>query len=727
VVYDTSLFVEASIEEVIHTFIEALVLVLIVVFLFLQSWRATIIPMVAVPVSLIATFIVFQFLGFSINTLSLFGMVLAIGIVVDDAIVVVEAVEQKMHALGLDAKEATKAAMDEVSGPVVAIALVLAAVFIPMAFVPGVTGQLYKQFALTVAVSTMFSALVALTLTPAMCSLMLKPKDHHASGPMDRFFAGFNRRFDRLTEGYTSLAAAGVRRLFRVVVVMVVLVAGIVLLSRATPTGFVPDEDQGAFFVHVALPEAASSQRTERVLSKVQQLLSAEPGVDAVLTISGIDLLSGTAAPNVGMVIVKLDDWSERSDPSLHAAAIIQRLGPRLMAIPEAIAYAFNPPALPGFGASSGFSMMLQSRGDNTPEALAATTQAFIAAARAKPAIGRISTTFQAATPNYKLDVDRDKVEKLGVPLSDVFASLQTFLGGAQINEFTRFGQNYKVTMQADADYRRDISTLSKLFVRSAEGEMIPLDTLVTYTESSGPRFLQRYNLYPTAEVSGTPAPGFSSGQAIAALEEAAQEVLDDSYGYEWSGQTREEIESGNAAGLVMLLSVVVVFLFLAALYESWSVPMVVMMAAPLGALGAFAGVLLRDMDFNVYGQIGIVTLIGLAAKNAILIVEFAKLNRESGMEIAEAAIHAAKLRLRPILMTSFAFILGVVPLFIASGAGAASKQSVGTVVLAGMITATVLSVLLVPALYVIIQRWSERMAGAPPAPTPPAAREASA
>jgi multidrug efflux pump len=697
------------------------------VFLFLQSWRATIIPMVAGPVSLIATFIGFQFLGFSINMLSLFGMVLAIGIVVDDAIVVVEAVEHKMHALGLNAKEATKAAMDEVSGPVVAIALVLAAVFIPMAFVPGVTGQLYKQFALTVAVSTMFSALVALTLTPAMCSLMLKPKDHHAKGPLARFFAGFNRRFDRLTDRYTHLAASGVRRLFRVVIIMVVLIAGIVMLSRATPTGFVPDEDQGAFFVHVALPEAASTQRTQKVLNQVQQMLSAEPGVDAVLTITGIDLLSGTAAPNAGMVIVKLDDWSEREDPSLHVGAIIQRLGPKLMAIPEAIAFAFNPPALPGFGSVSGFSMMLQSRGDNSPEALAATTQAFIAAAQAKPAIGRISTTFQAATPNYRLAVDRDKVEKLGVPLSDVFASLQTFLGGSQINEFTRFGQNYKVTMQADADYRRDISTLSKLFVRSDEGEMIPLDTLVTYTASSGPRFLQRYNLYPAADISGSPAPGYSSGQAIAALEEAAAEVLDDSYGYEWSGQTREEIESGSAAALVMLLSVVVVFLFLAALYESWSVPMVVMMAAPLGALGAFAGVLLRGMDFNVYGQIGIVTLIGLAAKNAILIVEFAKLNRESGMEIAEAAINAAKLRLRPILMTSFAFILGVVPLYIASGAGAASKQSVGTVVLAGMISATILSVLLVPALYVIVQRWSEKMSGKSPAPPAPAAQEASA
>ncbi|MEZ5463487.1 efflux RND transporter permease subunit [Dokdonella sp.] len=712
VVYDTSLFVEASIEEVMHTFVEALVLVLIVVFLFLQSWRATLIPMIAVPVSLIATFIVFQFLGFSINTLSLFGMVLAIGIVVDDAIVVVEAVEHKMHSLHLSPKEATRAAMDEVSGPVMAIALVLSAVFIPMAFVPGVTGQLYKQFALTVAVSTMFSALVALTLTPALCAIMLKPKDDSAQGLVDRFFAAFNRGFDRMTEGYGRVAAAGVRRLARVVVVMVVLLVGISMLARVTPTGFVPDEDTGAFFIHVVLPEASSSERTSQVLDKVQQLVDGQEGVEAVLTINGYDLISGSNASSAGLAVVRLKPWGERKDKALHADAIMKRLGPQLAAIPEAMAFAFNPPALPGFGSVSGFSMMLQARGESTPEELAGTAQAFIAAAMKQPAIGRISTTFQAATPNYKLDVDRDKVEKLGVPLSDVFAALQAYLGSSQINEFSRFGRNYKVTMQADADYRRDISTLSKLFVRSADGRMIPLDTIVTAAESSGPRFLMRYNLYPTAEITGSPAPGFSSGQAIAALEAAAAETLGDTYGYEWSGQTREEIESGSAAAMVMVLSVVVVFLFLAALYESWSIPMAVLLAAPLGALGAFAGILLNGMDFNVYGQIGIVTLIGLAAKNAILIVEFAKLNRESGMSVFDSAVNAAKLRLRPILMTSFAFILGVVPLLLASGAGAASKQSVGTVVFFGMLSATVLSVLLVPALYAMIQGSSERFFG---------------
>ncbi|MBP7370174.1 MAG: multidrug efflux RND transporter permease subunit, partial [Arenimonas sp.] len=670
IVYDTSDFVKASVEEVLHTFVEALVLVLIVVFLFLQSWRATIIPMLAVPVSLIATFIAYQFLGFSINTLSLFGMVLAIGIVVDDAIVVVEAVEHKMHALHLNAKEATYAAMQEVSGPVIAIALVLAAVFVPMAFVPGVTGQLYKQFALTVAVSTMFSALVALTLTPALCALMLKPKQHTDNpGLLDRFFAAFNRQFDRLTNHYTSFTVASVRRLMRAVIIMLILCAALVGLTSVTPTGFVPDEDQGAFFVQTVLPEAASVDRTTQVMEQIQTLIRKQDGVESVLSISGYDLISGTAAPNAGLSIVRLKPWDERPNQAQHALSIINSLNPQLMlGVPEAMAFAFNPPSLPGFGSVSGFSMMIQARGESTPEQLSAKAQEFIAAAQKKPAIGRISTTFQTATPNYQLTVDREKVEKLGIPLNEVFAAMQSFLGGTQINEFSRFGRNYKVTMQADADYRRDISTLSKIFLRSKTGEIIPLDTVVTAKQSAGPRFLQRYNLYSTAEITGAPKPGFSSGEAIAALEQAANETLGSEYGYQWAGQTQEEIEAGNSAALVMALSIVVVFLFLAALYESWSIPMAVLLTAPFGMLGAYMGVLMRGTDFNIYGQIGVITLIGLAAKNAILIVEFAKLNRESGMPIIEAAIEAAKLRLRPILMTSFAFILGVVPLFISSG-----------------------------------------------------------
>ena len=713
IVYDTSLFVEESIAEVVKTFEEALVLVLLVVFLFLQSWRATLIPMVAVPVSLVATFIAYQFLGFSINTLSLFGMVLAIGIVVDDAIVVVEAVEHKMDHEGLSAREATRAAMDEVSGPVIAIALVLSAVFVPMAFVPGVTGQLYKQFALTIAVSTMFSALVALTLTPALCSLLLVPKDKDKKpGPLGRFFAAFNRRFARLTERYLGVAGFALGSMKRLLLAMLLLLIALVLAFRATPSGFVPDEDQGAFFMHVALPEAASTQRTQQVLAELTPRIQALSGVAGVMSVSGFDLMSTTAAPNAGLLIVQLKPWADREDAKQKAAALVMQATMQGMALPEALSFAFNPPALPGFGAMSGFSMMLQARAGQTPEELAATTQAFLLAAGKRPEIGRITTTFGANTPNYQLEVDREKVKKQGIRLDDVFSALQVNLGSLQVNDFTLAGRNYKVVVQADADYRRDIGALSKLYVRNSAGSMVPLDTLVSAKPGVSARYLTRYNLYRTAEISGTPAAGYSSGQALEALRETAAQVLGPDYGYEWAGQTREEVETGNAATMVLLLSVVVVFLFLAALYESWSIPLAVLLAVPFGILGAMLGLKFTGTAFDVYGQIGLVTLIGLAAKNAILIVEFANLYREQGMPLREAALKAAELRLRPIIMTSFAFILGVVPLVLASGAGAASKHSVGIAVFSGMLTATLLAVIFVPALYVLVRGASERFFG---------------
>lgn len=729
ITYDTSLFVVASIEEVVHTFVEALILVLIVVFLFLQSWRATLIPMLAVPVSLIATFIAYQFLGFSINTLSLFGMVLAIGIVVDDAIVVVEAVEHIMEHDKLPPKEATRKAMDEVSGPVVAIALVLSAVFIPMAFVPGVTGQLYKQFALTVAVSTLFSALVALTLTPALCTLLLKPKQPGPpKGLMGRFFARFNHYFDRLTFHYTGVAKRGTGALKHIVVMMLVLLVALFLLFRITPTGFVPDEDVGAFFMQAILPDASSTKRTDNVVNEVGAKLRGLDGVDAVLGITGYDIISGTAAPNAAMMVIKLKPWEERKEKEQQVNALIQKAMGIGAQTPESVAIAFNPPALPGFGTVSGFSMLLQARDGQSAEDLAEMAAQFVQAAQKRPEIGRIATTYSASTPNYRITVDREKIKKLGIPISDVFGTLQVFLGSLQVNDFTRFGKNYRVSLQADAEFRRDISTLSTLFVRNGNGEMVPLDTVVTATPGIGPRFTMRYNLYRSAEMTGSQAPGYSSGDALQALREVAAEVLPAGYGYEWSGQTAEEVEAGNAAALVMALSVVVVFLFLAALYESWAVPFAVLLATPFGVLGALVAILLANLDFNVYGQIGLVTLIGLAAKNAILIVEFAKLYREGGMSIHDAAMEAAKLRLRPILMTSFAFILGVVPLVLASGAGAASKFSVGTVVFGGMLTATLLAVLVVPALYVLIQSLAERFGGPPKfkegaaAPHPPQA-----
>ena len=714
IVYDSSEFVIASVEEVIQTFVEALLLVVIVVFLFLQNWRTTLIPMLAVPVSLVATFAAFQLLGFSINTLSLFGMVLAIGIVVDDAIVVVEAVEHNMGT-GLAVRDATIKAMNEVQGPVVAIALILAAVFVPMGFISGVTGQLYKQFAVTVAVSTGFSALVALTLTPALCIMLMRP---HAvrRGTLARFFKGFNRGFDWLNGHYGSAAGTLARRLAIVVLILGVVVVATGGLFRSVPTGFVPDEDKGAVFMQVVLPEAASQERTSAVLRQVEDIARRIPGVDAVVGITGFDIISGTAASNGAIAIVKLLPWDARATRDLHGRSIIGKLYPSTQGIPEAVALPFNPPALPGFGAVSGFSLMLQSRTNDPPGAVAAVARDFIARAQQRPEIGSITTTFSASTPNYRLEVDREKAKKLGVPVNDVFATLQTFLGGYQVNDFTRFGRNYKVSLQADPEFRQEVSDIARLFVRNRDGGMVPLDTLTTWRQDTGARFLQRYNLYRTAGISGSPAEGASSGDAIRALEEVAAEVLPDGYAYEWSGQSKQEIDAGNSSTVVLALSIIVVFLFLAALYESWAVPFAVLLATPFGFLGAMVALKLTGIPFNVYGQIGLVTLVGLSAKNAILIVEFAKLNHEKGMPIVEAALGAARLRLRPVLMTSFAFILGVVPLMLASGAGAASKVSVGTTVFGGMIAATLLTTLAVPAFYVLIQGLAERFGGAPQA-----------
>jgi len=703
IVYDNAVFVQESVAEVVSTFFEALLLVLIVVFVFLQNWRATIIPMIAVPVSLLATFISYQFLGFSINTLSLFALVLAIGIVVDDAIVVVEAVEHKM-AGGLGARDATRDALDEVTGPIIATSLVLSAIFIPMALVPGVVGQLYKQFAITIAVAVVFSTIVALTLTPALCALLLRPPKQQRGGPVDRVFGSFNRGFDLVTERYMSIVSLGTGAPRRALLALAVLMVGLLVVMRQTPAGFVPDEDVGAYFAAVVLPESATLARTESAISTYQQAVARLPGVEAVLTIGGFDIVSGTATSNAGLVIVKLQPWEERAAAELQAPALIRQSTLLGLQQPEAVIFAFNPPALPGFGAVSGFSMMLQARAGQTPTELAAMTRDFIAAAQARPEIGRISTSFTTATPNYQITVDREKAKKLGIPISDIYATMQVMLGSLQVNDFSRFGKNYRVILQADGEYRTTIDALSKLFLRNANGDMVPLNTLVSVAPAKGPRFVLRYNLFPAAELSGTPAAGYSSGQAMAALSQVAAEALPSGFGFEWSGQSLEESEAGNTATLVLLLSAVVVFLLLAALYESWTVPLAVILAVPFGILGAFIAVLIRQLDFDVYGQIGLVTLVGLGAKNAILIVEFAKLYQEQGSTAVQAACEAARLRLRPIIMTSFAFILGVVPLVIASGAGAASKHAVGTAVFGGMLAATLLGVFFVPAFFVLLQ-----------------------
>jgi multidrug efflux pump len=683
IVVDNTEFVTASIEEVVKTFEEALILVLIVVFIFLQSWRATLIPMLAVPVSLVATFIAYSALGFSVNTLSLFGMVLAIGIVVDDAIVVVEAVEHIMAHEKLSPLEATRKAMDEVSGPVMAIALILAAVFVPMAFIPGITGQLYKQFALTVAVSVLFSALVALTLTPALCALMLKPKPPVGTSrnPITRFFEAFNRGFDWLTNVYGRGVSAAIRGSLATIALMGVVFFVISRLFAIVPGGFVPDEDMGYFFVQTVLPEGASIERTRAVIDRAEATVLEHPAVESAISIIGNDLVSGTAAPNAGFVVVRLKPWEERHAPELQLRAVFGQLARQLAAIPEAIVVPFNPPPIPGLGNTGGLSFMLQAPGGTPPAELMAATRAFLAEAQKRPEISRASTSFSAGTPAYNLDVDREKAKKLGVPINSVFTSLQAFLGGVQVNDFSRFGSNYKVLVQAAPEYRRDISALRNIFVKSATGELVPMDTLVTPKPETG-------------------------------------------YRYEWTGLARQEKEASGGATGVFILSILVVFLFLAALYESWAVPFAVLLAVPLGVLGALGSLWLVGLSFNVYAQIGLVTLVGLAAKNAILIVEFAKMNRESGMPLREAALQGAKLRLRPILMTSLAFILGCIPLAKASGAGAASKVSVGIPVIGGMIAATVLAVFTVPVLYVLIQGMAEKFTGPPAPKSPPAGHD---
>ena len=717
VVLDNTVFVKASLNEVVHTFFEALLLVLVVVFLFLQNWRATVIPMLAVPVSLVGTFAAFTLLGCTINTLTLFGMVLAIGIVVDDAIVVVEAVEHHMEHSGLNARDATLRAMEEVSGPVVAIALILAAVFVPVAFLGGISGVMYKQFAITVAVSTVLSAFVALSLTPALCALMLKPKDkNQRPGLAGRFFGGFNRVFERLTDSYGRKVQTLIRRSLLSLLMLGILIFAAFGLMNKVPGGFVPSEDQGYFLGSVQLPAAASLNRTEIVTTKVDAILKSHEAVDKRLIINGYNILNGAPQSDSALFVATLKPWAERSTDSLKTVI----MGTYLQAakLPEAIILAFNPPPIPGLGSTGGFSFKLQDRAGGTPQELAKVADDFMAAARQRPEIGSIYSKFNPRTPAYRLAVDREKAKKLGVPISDVTNALQTFLGGLNVNDFSRFGRTYKVTMQAEPEYRSDIQGIGLFHVRNGDNQMIPLSTLVTPMPTSAPTVLERYNLYRTAELGGNPGAGYSSGDAIAAMEDVAATTLPAGYGFEWSGISRQEKESAGKAPIVFGLAIVFVFLFLAALYESWAVPFAVLFAVPLGVFGAMLGLWLTGLTNNIYAQIGLILLIGLAAKNAILIVEFAKMKREEGEDAVSAAIGAAKLRLRPIIMTSFAFILGVVPLIIASGAGAAARVSMGITVFAGMLAATLLAIFMVPVLFVavdrVVARFSKKTADQP-------------
>jgi HAE1 family hydrophobic/amphiphilic exporter-1 len=701
---DTTRPVSSGIREIEHTLIEAMVLVIIVVFLFLQNWRATLIPIVAVPVSLIGTFAIFPLLGFSINTLSLFGLVLAIGLVVDDAIVVVEAVEHHIQE-GMTPRAATIQAMKEVSGPVVAIALILSSVFLPAAFIGGIQGRLNQQFAVTIAVSVLISAFNALTLSPALSALLLRPrKESH--GPLARFFGGFNRVFERFTRGYVSTSALLIRK----AVLSVVLLAGFAIfaaiLGKKLPGSFVPQEDAAYMLINAQLPDAASLQRSDAVARKIEKILGETKGVQYYNSIVGFSLLSYVSNSYSITYFSQLEEWEKRHEKGQTADEIVQGLNKRFRAeIPEANVFAFQPPPIPGLGTAGGFSLWLQDRSGQDPQFLEANLQKFLAAARERPEIGTVNSTFRAAVPQVYVDVDRDKALKQGVPVNEVYQTLQTFLGGSFVNQFNRFGRQWRVFLQADAADRLTPEAIGQFFVRNNDGNMVPLSALTTIRQTSGAEYTTRFNLYRAAQITGSAAPGYSSGQAMQALEEVARQTLPRDMGYDWSDLSFQEKRAAGTASRVFIMSLLFVFLILAALYESWSLPFSVLLSVPIAVFGAFAGLLLRKYDFDVYGQIGLVVLIGLAAKNAILIIEFAKAEFEREGDLVAAALHGARLRLRPILMTSFAFILGCIPLWRASGAGAAARRILGTVVVSGMLSATIIAIFLIPVLYVVVER----------------------
>jgi hydrophobic/amphiphilic exporter-1 (mainly G- bacteria), HAE1 family len=701
---DTTLPVTEGIKEITTTLVEAMILVILVVFLFLQNWRATLIPLIAVPVSLIGTFAFFPFLGFSINTLSLFGLVLAIGLVVDDAIVVVEAVEHHIEE-GMSPREATLKAMSEVSGPVVGIALVLSSVFVPIGLMSGIQGRLNKQFAVTIAISVVISAFNALTLSPALSALMLRPRKE-SRGPLARFFAAFNRGFARATHGYVDLS----HRLVRKAAVSMLLLAGFAvvagLLGRRLPTGFIPEEDQGYLLMNVQLPDAASLQRTDEVTRKIEKLLADTKGVRYTTTINGFSLLTRTSASYTAFFFVSLQPWDERKAPGLSAPEIQTAINRSLRReVPEAIAFAFTPPAIPGIGTGGGFSFWLQDRSGGTVDFLAQNVQKFVDAARQRSELTNVNSPFRGGVPQVFAEVDRDKVLKQGVSVTDVYQTLQAFLGGIYVNQFNRFGRQWRVFLQAEASDRVAPEDIGRFYVRNNDGNMLPLSTVITSRHIFGPEYTQRFNLYRSVQITGQPAPGYSSGQAMAALEDVARQVLPPEMGYDWADLSFQERRAAGRAGVVFALSLGFVFLILAALYESWSLPFSVLLSVPVAVVGAFIGLSARGMALDVYGQIGLVMLIGLAAKNAILIVEFAKDAFERGRPLVDAALEGARLRLRPILMTSFAFIFGCVPLWIAEGAGAVGRRVLGTAVIAGMVAASGLAIFIIPVLFVVVER----------------------
>ncbi len=727
VALDTTLAVTEGMKEIVHTLVEALILVIIVVFVFLQGWRATLIPLLAVPVSRVGTFALFPLFGFSINTLSLFGLVLAIGLVVDDAIVVVEAVEHHIEH-GLSPRDAAFKAMEEVSGPVVAIAIILAAVFVPTAFIPGITGRMYQQFAVTIAVSVVISAFNALTLSPALSALLLRPKTR-GTGLLQKFYDGFNKVFGKVTDGYVRTC----RLLIHKSVIALVLLAGLAvsagLLGKSIPTSFLPDEDQGYVFAGVQLPNAASLQRTDAVVRQAEEILKNVPGVKYYSSVVGFSLLSGVNNTYSGFFFITLEEWSKRTKPEEQYAAIKEHINREFAKIPGAIGFSFPPPAIPGVGTSGGVTFILE---DHTGGGLLAPNlPKFIAAAQKRPELAGVFSTALLSVPQVYVDVNRDQVIQQGVPLKDVYATMQCFMGGAFVNYFNRFGRQWQVYVQAEGDFRTDAENLGQFYVLNTSGDKVPLDALTTIRKTDGPEFTMRFNLHEAAQINASSRPGYSSAQAMKALEEVFTETMPPGMGYNYMGMSYQEkkAQQGVSPMVIFGFSLLCVFLILAAQYESWSLPFSVLLGTPIAVFGAFAGIMIGHYENNIYAQIGLVMLIGLAAKNAILIVEFAKMGYDQGKPLLEASLEGARLRLRPILMTSFAFILGCVPLAKASGAGALSRQVMGFTVIGGMLAASFIAIFLIPVAFYLVEKLSggkhtgpdaSKPSGEPaPAPTP--------
>jgi HAE1 family hydrophobic/amphiphilic exporter-1 len=721
VALDTTKAVTAGMKEIVITLVVAILLVCIVVYLFLQGWRATLIPMLAVPVALVGTFVFFPAFGFSVNTLSLLGLVLAIGLVVDDAIVVVEAVERHIED-GLTPKDAAVKAMEEISAPVVGIALVLSAVFIPTAFVPGITGRLYQQFAVTIAISVILSAFNALSLSPALAALLLRPKQEKTRGPLGKFFDWFNRMFERATETYVSWCAVLIRKSAVALVLLAVFGLAAVFFGNRVPGSFLPDEDQGYFFVNLQLPNAASLQRTDEVAKKVETILSQSPGVKYTTSVVGFSLLSFVRTTYNAFFFVTLNPWDDRKTRAEQYQEIKTRLNQELSQVPEGIAFDFAPAAIPGAGTSGGFTFVLEDRAGKDVQFLADNVDKFMAAAGKRPEIGFVATTLLPSVPQQFVNVDRDKVIKQGVNISDVYKTIQAFMGGYFINYFNQFGRQWQVYIEAEGSYRTNAENVGQFYVRNSNGDNVPLSSLIKVERRSGPEFTMRFNEYRSAQLIGAAAPGYSSAQAMAALEQVFAQTMPREMGYDYKDMSFQEkqAQQGVPPAMVFGFSLFVVFLILAALYESWTLPFSVLLSTPVAVFGAFAVLWLRrvllsaflpsymvQIESDVYSQIGLVMLIGLTAKNAILIVEFAKGELEQGKPLVDAALRGARLRLRPILMTSFAFILGCVPLWTATGSGSVARQIIGTAVIGGMLAASAFGIFLIPAIFYLVEKWS--------------------